>query len=521
MADVDQALSRKGQPTIAATPTTDQPTLARCFVILLVVVLFTRLGEFNNPLTHVDDQFYLFTGKAMLNGALPYVDVWDRKPIGLFLIYEGIAALGGDSVIVYHLVAALAVLGTALVVMRLGERFAGRTAGLRAGIAYIALLPTMGGGGGQSPVFYNLLIALAALLTFDATVRADRGRWPAALGAMALCGLAIQVKPTTMFEGAFFAVLFLLAEWRETRRFTGVAALAAAMAAMAALPTLIAFGVYAMLGHAWDMWFATVVSIFNRTPLTLKERFGDVPQMLLFLGVPLLVTFSALVVQWRGNGRDRVTMFLAGWLAAAFVGFLSVPNFFNHYTLPLMLPMSVIMARLFADRRDGLLFALMVVAVPILIEAPTPKHLFERRSSFDRLAQTIHRDLHGGCLYIYYGPTYLYSAANACHLSPYVFPDHLETEVEAPALPVSPEAEVERIFAHKPAVVITGRRKFLTRNNRTAAIVERHLWCEYRLARHIKASSKRTLEMWTRRPDPLIPCPAAHPPLGIVQTSSS
>ncbi len=518
---MDPALDREGRPTSTAQPVSDHATLWRCFGILLLVVLFTRLGEFNNPLTHVDDQFYLFTGKAMLHGALPYVDVWDRKPIGLFLIYEGIAALGGDSVIVYHLVAALAVLATAFVIMRLGERIADRTGGLRAGIAYVALLPTMGGGGGQSPVFYNLLIALAALLTFDATVGDRRRRWPAALLTMAMSGLAIQVKPTTLFEGAFFAILFLLAEWRETRRPAAVAALAAAMAAVAALPTFAAFGAYALIGHARDMWFATVVSIFMRTPLSLKERFGDVPQMLLFLAVPLLVTASALAVQWRAAGRDRVTLFLVGWLAAALVGFLSVPNFFNHYTLPLMLPMSVVMARLFADRRDGLLFALMVVAVPIMIEAPTPKHLFHRRDSFNRIAAAVEHELHGGCLYIYYGPTYLYNAADACHLSPFVFPDHLETEVEAPALPVSPEAEVERIFAHRPTVVLTGRRKFLTRNNRTAAIVERHLWCDYRLARHIKASSKRTLEMWTLRPDPLRPCPADHPPLGIVQSTSS
>ena len=521
MADVDQALARESRPTTNAQPVSDQPPVWRCLLILLLVVLFTRAGEFNNPLTHVDDQFYVFTGNAMLHGALPYVDVWDRKPIGLFLIYEGIAALGGDTVIVYHLVAALFVLGTAVVVMQLGERIVSRSGGLRAGIAYIALLPTMGGGGGQSPVFYNLLIAIAALVTFDATVRADRRRWPAAIVTMALCGLAIQIKPTTLFEGAFFAIAFMLSEWRDTRRLASVITLAAVMAAVAAIPTIAAFGAYAALGHAWDMWFATVVSIFNRTPLSLDERFGDVPQMLLFLGVPLLVTFSALAVQWRSSGRDAVTLFLTGWLAAAFVGFLAVPNFFNHYTLPLMLPMSVIMARLFADRRDGFLFALMVVTVPIMIEAPTPKHLFDRRASFERAAQRIKRELHGGCLYVYYGPTALYDATGSCHLSPYVFPDHLETEVEASALPVSAEAEVERIFAQHPTVVLTGRRKFLTRNNRTAAIVERHLWCEYRLANHIKASSKRTIEMWTRRPDPLVPCPAAHPPLGIVQLSSS
>ena len=521
MADVDSALTGDGRPTIAVPPPPAPLTYGRCLGILLLVVLFTRGGEFNNPLTHVDDQFYLFTGQAMLHGALPYVDVWDRKPIGLFLIYEAIAALGGDSVIVYHLVAAASVLATALVIVRLGERIADRTGGLRAGIAYIALLPTMGGGGGQSPIFYNLLIALAALLTFDATTPAAPRRWPRALAAMALCGLAIQIKPTTLFEGAFFGLLFLFSEWRETRRAGPVAALAAAMAAIALAPTLAAFTVYAALGHAGDMWFATVVSIFNRTPLALNERFGDVPQMLLFLTVPLLVTLSALAVQWRAAGRDRVTVFLAGWLAAAIVGFLAVPNFFNHYTLPLMLPMSVIMARLFADRRDGLLFALMVVAVPIMIEAPTPKHIFHRRDGFDRTAQIIQRELHGGCLYIYYGPTALYNAANACHLSPYVFPDHLETEVEGSALPVSPEVEVERIFAQRPTVVLTGRRKFLARNNRTAAIVERHLWCDYRLAQRVKASSKRTLDMWTLRPDPLRPCPANHPPLGIVQRTSS
>ncbi len=198
---IGRAAVRQAEPDLS---------FGRLLLILVAVTLFTRVGEFNNPLTHVDDQFYLFTGQAMLHGDLPFVDIWDRKPIGLFLIYAGIAALGGDGFIVYHLVGALAALATALSVYFLGCRLAGSAGALRAAIAYLALLPTMGGGGGQSPVFYNLLIALAALLTFDSFV-AGKPRCPRALGAMALVGLAIQVKPTTLAECGFFGLLFLAA----------------------------------------------------------------------------------------------------------------------------------------------------------------------------------------------------------------------------------------------------------------------------------------------------------------------
>ena len=45
------------------------------------------------PLIHIDEQFYLLVGDGMLSGSLPYVDVWDRSPIGLFVIYA-LAALG-------------------------------------------------------------------------------------------------------------------------------------------------------------------------------------------------------------------------------------------------------------------------------------------------------------------------------------------------------------------------------------------------------------------------------------------
>ena len=62
--------------------------------ILLLVAIAARWLTFGNPLVHVDEEFYFVTAMRMWQGALPFVDVWDRKPVGLFLLYAIPAWLG-------------------------------------------------------------------------------------------------------------------------------------------------------------------------------------------------------------------------------------------------------------------------------------------------------------------------------------------------------------------------------------------------------------------------------------------
>ena len=61
--------------------------------ILTAVAVAARAGTFGNPNIHVDEQFYLYVARRMLEGARPFVDVWYRKPIGLFALYLPAAAL--------------------------------------------------------------------------------------------------------------------------------------------------------------------------------------------------------------------------------------------------------------------------------------------------------------------------------------------------------------------------------------------------------------------------------------------
>ena len=88
-----------------------------------------------------------------------------------------------------------------------------------AAVVYLLFILSSGGDGGQAPIFYNLPVAGAALIvlgiqecrSFDASavIRASV--------AMALLGIAIQIKYTVLFEGAFFGLWLLHLARRDGR----------------------------------------------------------------------------------------------------------------------------------------------------------------------------------------------------------------------------------------------------------------------------------------------------------------
>ncbi|MBJ6120439.1 hypothetical protein [Sphingomonas mollis] len=94
------------------------------FLWLLVAAIATRVALYGDPLMLSDEQFYLLVGDRMLQGAWPFVDIFDRKPVGLFLIFAGLRAIGGNGILVYQLGATLCAALTAFVATRIARRFA-------------------------------------------------------------------------------------------------------------------------------------------------------------------------------------------------------------------------------------------------------------------------------------------------------------------------------------------------------------------------------------------------------------
>jgi len=455
---------------------------ATTLAVLMLAALLLRLPVIGDPLFDIDEQFYLLVGDRLLHGALPYVDIWDRKPVGLFLIYAAIRLLGGDGVVQYQVVAMLSAVATAAIIATIGRRFTRAIAATGGGLVYLVWLNFLGGGGGQSPVFYNLLTALAALATLAAVDDRDparvRRRGDLAMLAM---GLALQIKTTVLFEGCLFGATFLWLEWTRSRRAGAVAALALRLMAIALAPTLVVFAFYVAIGEGSAFWFANVASILLRQTPPDAQPGVKLGGILLVLAPIAAAALAGVARRWRdGGGGLRL---LAAWLGVAAAGFLAVAPYYNHYALPLLVPISVAVA-LAMDR--GMLWRAAVVtaaaALLILTGYPDIGRAQAARERLATLESLIVPHLRGGCLFVFQGPPILYQASHACTLSRYVFPAHLNYLGEARAIGVDPAAEVTRILTARPTVIVTSRRAAIVDPNpATWPIVEAALRRDYRL----------------------------------------
>ncbi|HET9337281.1 MAG TPA: hypothetical protein VFO12_12835 [Sphingomicrobium sp.] len=433
------------------------PTIAALLIIAVAVA--TRIVAWWNPVAHVDDQFYLLAGEELLAGRWPYVDVWDRKPLGLFLLYAGIAWIGGGSILGLNLVATSFAAATAWIIRQVGLRFASPRGATLGGLAYLLTIPLVGGQTGQSPVFYNLLIAGAAWLLIDAA-EADRpgpvfGR---ALGAMALCGLAMTIKQISLVEGAYFGLAFLWFLRRTGAEARHLAMAALAMIAVALTPTALAMAAYAMAGRAElnAFIFSTFTSIFLKGGWGGTSKLAGLLFFLVHLTPLLLMAVAGAVMRQRQPTYQGAV--LVGWIAAALIGYLAVPHFFDHYALPLAVPLSISAATFF-DRRSGLLFFAGLMAFCVI--QPQIRDVERNRASlheFRRLSTAVEQARRGGCLYVGDGPTRLYSVSGACRVTRHLFPDHLNLVIEDEAVGIDTGPELRRIRAGRPAVIVTQMR---------------------------------------------------------------
>lgn len=418
--------------------------------ILLLVAIAARALTFGNPVVHVDEEFYFVVGDRLWQGALPFVDIWDRKPIGLFLLYALPARLGFPAGIwAYQLLALASAVATAWLVARLADR-AGYAAGATAGgIAYLLWLVLLGGQGGQSPVFYNLLTIAAVSLILPPRTSRTRG-----LGAMALIGIALQIKYSVVFEGVVFGLWLIAVDWRTSRRPLASLCYAAALIVLALAPTALAAAWYAWIGQ-WDAFaYANFLSVFHRNPDPLGELAQNLGQMILIVS-PIVSLAILALRRARPDAGAAERRFLALWLAVAIGSVLVFRPWFDHYALPILLPACAAAAGMFGSagwrRRYTpalLLTAALAGQMTLLVQR------MERGdgAQLAALAAAIGRG--PGCLYVYSGNPMLYAATGRCTVSRYLVASHLIRARETGATGVDQDAEIRRILAARPAVVV-------------------------------------------------------------------
>lgn len=448
-------------------------------LFLLLAALLLRSSQFGNPQYGDDEQFYLLVGDQLRHGALPYVDIFDRKPIGLFLIFAGIRLLGGDGVLIAQIVATLFAGGTACMVMLIARRHCAIVPATLAGLFYLLMLGILAGDTTQAAVFYNLPTVAAAWLLLGTDKRLDhRIALYRAAAAMILLGLAIQIKTTAVFEGAALGLWLTHRMARAGVPLRILVQRAFVLAAIAALPTIAAGAVYAGLGHFDAWWFANIVSQLRKT-----GGLGQDSLLRLALLGPMVCLLAILAfVGLRRLPKTDDRSLLTWWLIATLIDAFAIGNFWPQYAQPLLLPVSIAFAQIWATpHRKALLFG--IVAAYPLLDALVLDRIQNARDShaITTAMAMMPKDAGQECLLGYDAPEIYYYLTGACLVTPYAFVDQLRSSTEANALPEDAARALGTALARRPGTILSVQgSQWTLRNAKNDRILAAALARDYR-----------------------------------------
>lgn len=431
---------------------------------LIALAFLTRVATFGHPDLHVDETFYFASGVEVAKGAIPFVDVWDRKPPGHFLLFAAIALLS-DNYIAYQIAAMLFAGATAVAVYALARNLVSHGQALAGGAIYLLSLCLFNGQGGQSPVFYNLFMAIAAAMLLAVLPRLDGRRGGILVAcAMLLAGVAITIKTTAVFEALFFGLFAAAFQIRAAGLGRATVIRVAGWAALGAAPTA-AFALWYALHGYWDEYWTAMVLSNLRKPV--EDNGGW--QRLWVLGLmalPLLAACSVALLKVRGPTR----LFFGGWILAALVGFFSVPAFYLHYTLPVLVPLCALAPAALARPCTGAFLLGSAAVMPVLFYSFFDfAGTREAKAAMARLVDAVERGRDGGPLLVYDGPPLLYTQTDTRFPTPLAFPNHLHQASERNVSHIATLPEVERLLALRPSVIVD--RTTAVTNRQTAALV--------------------------------------------------
>ncbi|HUY34762.1 MAG TPA: hypothetical protein VMV69_18600 [Pirellulales bacterium] len=272
-----------------------------------------------------DQGHFAYAGQVILDGGLPYRDVFDQKGPATHYTYAAVLALFGQTpfgVRMFFLIVAL--LGARLAAA-LAERLAGRGARLPCVLCFsLAMLQGDEGTPWHTAQVEDLILLgqllVPRLIPSEASLWS---RWRQFMVGLVL-GLSCTYKPTAIVPAAALAAVCAVGMIRsDPRRLASVVARLAWGVAGFLVPPLLAIGFLAMRGALDDFW--SVIVEFNATYAGRKNGVGKAVTMLAghWGRLVVLASFGALAARRRQAAfLDTLlwTLIVSNWAAVIWQG---------------------------------------------------------------------------------------------------------------------------------------------------------------------------------------------------------
>jgi 4-amino-4-deoxy-L-arabinose transferase-like glycosyltransferase len=159
------------------------------FLIFLAGSLVLRLPFFFRDYIDRDESTFILMAQSLLDGYLPYTQLWDLKPPLLFVIFAIPIALFGKSLVAIRTLGWISVSLIAFYTYLIGKNTGNKATGLAAGIACMFLMSIGGSVQGVMSEHFSVLFLLPALLLLSKNPNNQRF-----FSAGVLIGLAVLCK---------------------------------------------------------------------------------------------------------------------------------------------------------------------------------------------------------------------------------------------------------------------------------------------------------------------------------------
>ena len=299
-----------------------------------------------------DQSIYAVVADGILAGKMPYRDVWDFKPPGIYVVYALAQGLFGKSMLAPRLVEVAGLVGMVFAFRRLGETFFGeRRVGVAAG-AVAALLHAQLDfwHTAQPETFGGFLIAFSLVLaTGDYGRRRQWIAW-AALGA--LFGCAFVLKPPLGGGVVVCAAYLARREFRRTERVRAALWPVAVVAGASVVPVAACLSWFVLTGASGALYW----TLFEFTPGYTKLGWGyfSAPEAYYYGLQEAFFRFSALaafgviaaIAMRPMHSREREGLLLVLGIVAVNVAGIAMQHKFFQYHYGATLPLIAFMAGL-------------------------------------------------------------------------------------------------------------------------------------------------------------------------------
>ena len=316
-------------------------TLALTIAALLHWPLFVR------PLQDLDEPNFASIAALCHAGGTLYRDGGvDNKPPGIFWVYELGFALGGRyAMVAVHLLCLAAVLGTTLLLGKIGQRIGGARVGFYSALGYgifsMACDPRSLAANTENFMALPLAFAMWLLVRDDAS----RPRLFVVGAAIAVACLFKQVAVVTL--GVVALAALLPPDVARRRRGGPVAELLGCGCGFVAVFAVVAalLATRHALGDAVQWTVFSLVSHYGRAAWAEpagRQLVDALASVALFVGTALPICVAAARASRRPSRHGRAGWLVVAWLGLSALGVTAGGHFSDHYFIQLLSPVALL-----------------------------------------------------------------------------------------------------------------------------------------------------------------------------------